>query len=133
MKIVFTNEPWYEDLPDGRHRRLLRDVVVLVDGRPILIPAGFVTDGASIPRGLWNLLPPFGKYTKAAILHDWLYQFGEFTRSQADFIFLEAMKTLGVALWKRQIMYAGVRVGARPAWARYEKQRIFMGENTQID
>ncbi|ECG8634089.1 DUF1353 domain-containing protein, partial [Salmonella enterica subsp. salamae] len=39
----------------------------------IEVPAGFVTDLATIPRIFWSLMPPDGKYAKAAIIHDYLY------------------------------------------------------------
>ena len=134
MSIIFPEKgPIYEDLPDGRHRRLIEDWIVVVHGQPTLIPAGFITDCASVPRGLWNILPPFGKYTKAAVLHDWLYQFGTFTRAEADWIFYEAMGTLGVSWWKQGVMYAGVRVGAWSAWNQYQTKRMFMGAFTQED
>ncbi|MFM8357362.1 MAG: DUF1353 domain-containing protein, partial [Verrucomicrobiota bacterium] len=43
----------------------------------ILVPAGTVTDFASVPRGLWNLFPPDDSYTSAAGVHDYLYRTGE--------------------------------------------------------
>ena len=39
----------------------------------IVIPVGFVTNFASIPKILWSILPPIGKYTSISILHDYLY------------------------------------------------------------
>lgn len=42
----------------------------------IRVPAGFVTDFASIPRAFWVVLPPTGKYGKAAVVHDYLYVMG---------------------------------------------------------
>src|SRR4051812_48133804 len=39
----------------------------------VRVPAGFITDFASIPEILWNILPPTGSYGKAAVIHDWLY------------------------------------------------------------
>ena len=39
----------------------------------VQVPKGFVTDGASIPRIFWVYLPRHGKYTKAAVVHDFLY------------------------------------------------------------
>ncbi len=127
MNVQFKTEPHYCDLPDGRTRRLLIDVVVLIDGQPLVIPAGFLTDGASVPRGLWNIFPPFGKYNKASLLHDFLYKTGRMnlaviTRKQADDIFLAAMVALDVSKWQRRGMYCGVRVGAWPAWNGYRKQ-----------
>jgi hypothetical protein len=37
-----------------------------------VVPAGFRTDFASVPRVVTWLVPRFGAYTLAAILHDWL-------------------------------------------------------------
>ena len=131
--IKFPVEPYYHDLPIGRARKLLNDVPVLINGQPHVIPAGFVTDGASAPRGLWNLFPPFGRYNKASLLHDYLYQLGTMTRAQADWCFLEAMKELGVGFLTRWAMYFGVRAGGWVAWDWYAAQRMFMGENTDLD
>src|SRR5689334_1061409 len=42
----------------------------------IVVPAGFVTDLASIPRAFWGppfFLTPAGQYSRAAIIHDYLY------------------------------------------------------------
>jgi len=36
----------------------------------ITVPVGFITDFASIPQIFWNILPPFGPYGKAAVIHD---------------------------------------------------------------
>jgi len=131
--IKFPVEPHYHDLPMGRARRLINDVTVLINGQPHVIPAGFVTDGASVPRGLWNLFPPFGRYNKAALLHDWLYQFGTMTRAQADWVFLEAMKELGVGLLTRWAMYSGVRAGGWVAWEGYAMQREFISDYEMYD
>jgi hypothetical protein len=38
--------------------------------RTIHVPKNFITDLGSIPRSLWWLYPPYGKYTLAVILHD---------------------------------------------------------------
>lgn len=85
----------------------------------IVVPAGFITDFASIPRGLWNILPPTGKYGKAAVIHDYLYRggmLGVFNRGQVDSIFKEAMAVLGVGVFKRNVMYAAVRSFGWAAW-----------------
>lgn len=36
----------------------------------VVVPAGFTTDLASVPFPLWALIGPFGRHTRAAILHD---------------------------------------------------------------
>lgn len=106
------------------------DVGALGSWETISVPAGFVTDFASIPRGLWNLLPPTGLYAKAAVLHDYLYRGGTtmyfdhdkpVTRARADAIFYEAMGVLGVMWWSKWLVYAGVRLGGWPTWHHYHK------------
>ena len=76
----------------------------------ITVPAGFITDFASIPRGLWNLFPPTGKYGKAAVIHDYLYRNTVVDRLQCDQVFLEAMECLEVNWFARRIMYRAVRI-----------------------
>src|SRR5438128_934582 len=41
-------------------------------GDTFVVPTGFVTDFASVPRFLHWLVSPYGAYTRAAVLHDWL-------------------------------------------------------------
>ncbi|MBW1321839.1 DUF1353 domain-containing protein, partial [Escherichia coli] len=75
----------------------------------IAVPAGYVTDLASVPRILWSVFPPHGRYAKAAIIHDWLYDNALRTKHEADKIFLDAMCVLGVPRWRRMLMYCAVR------------------------
>lgn len=79
----------------------------------IEVPAGFITDLATIPRIFWSVMPPDGKYAKAAIIHDYLYDNGLRTKKEADNIFLDGMTVLGVPKWKRAIMYCAVRLFGR--------------------
>ena len=87
--------------------------------RLILVPAGFRTDLASIPRVLWNVLPPVSKADHAAVIHDFLYQTGGVTRADADAVLNEAMEVAGVARVQRWLIYAGVRVGGWKVWNAY--------------
>jgi hypothetical protein len=88
----------------------------------ITVPAGFVTDFASVPWGFWNFEPPLGDACKAAVVHDYLYAtegLGErFSRAQADGVFREALAASGVPLWKRTLLWAAVRVGGAGGWGR---------------
>lgn len=90
------------------------------EGEAIEVPAGFVTDFASVPRGFWNLEPPLGDAGKAAVIHDYLYATqglaGRYSRAQADGIFREALGALGVPAWKRTLLWAAVRVGGAGGW-----------------
>jgi hypothetical protein len=107
----------------GKRRwRLLESVEAKAPDVPaITAPVGFETDGASVPRIFWNVCPPMSNYTNAAVIHDFLYdnkgqaQGVKYTRAQADKVFLDAMTALGVARWRRRVMYRAVRMFG-PRW-----------------
>ena len=95
-------------------------------GHLIVIPKGFVTDLASIPRLARLIIPVNGRHRLAAIVHDYLYArkgllsiVVRMSRKQADQVFLEALKVQGVGWWKRQLMYTAVRAGG---WAYWNKK-----------
>ena len=80
-----------------------------------VIEAGFETDFASVPKIFTWLLPRYGKYTKAAILHDWLCaraRKGLIPRCDADGIFRRSMRELGVPFLRRWLMWTAVRLDA---------------------
>lgn len=106
-----------EILPDGRQATLTKPLE-LSDARGNVhrVPEGFTTDFASVPRLLWRLVPPWGPYSPAAVVHDYLYRTGTGTRPAADAVFLSLMKRLGVPAWKRYAMYAAVRAFGFMAW-----------------
>jgi hypothetical protein len=79
------------------------------------VPAGEETDFASVPRPFVWFIPRYGRYTKAAILHDRLCRLaedGSFNRRDADGVFRQAMRTLNVPFLRRWIMWVAVRWGA---------------------
>jgi hypothetical protein len=60
----------------------------------VSVPAGFIFDGASIPRVAWSILgvtPYDPKIFKAAIIHDWLYSNNVVSKKNADSIFSNVM------------------------------------------
>lgn len=118
-----------EVLPGGRHYKLLKEMVVFSHRIGVtVVPAGFVTDMASVPRGLWNLFPPTGPYAKAAVYHDYLYQLGAITRAEADQEFCDGMRALGVSWPTRAAMWTALRLFGHKAWDEYANQRLFVGE-----
>jgi hypothetical protein len=82
------------------------------------VPPGYLTDFASVPRLLWPVVPPYGTYTDAAIVHDWLITDGlgkgavDITPAEVDAEFRRAMGALGVGAVRRWVMWAGVRWAA---------------------
>ena len=79
----------------------------------IRVPLGTVTDLTSTPRLLWSIWPPHGRYAKAAIVHDYLYQNAIGSKAYADDVFREAMGVLGVPRFTRFVMYWAVRLFGR--------------------
>jgi Protein of unknown function (DUF1353) len=82
------------------------------------VPAGMPTDFASVPRVFVWFLPRYGRYTKAAILHDYLWRFrvgdpdAPVSRRDADGLFRRVMRELGVPFLRRWIMWTAVRWAA---------------------
>lgn len=88
----------------------------------ITVTRNFITDFASIPRIFWAILPPIGKYGKAAVIHDWLYRVQIYSRARADMIFWEAMIVLKVPKWKCFVMYKAVRYFGWWTWMKRKKE-----------
>jgi hypothetical protein len=114
-----------EILPSGRRARLTQPYRVgTAAGRIIEVPEGFETDFASVPRLFWRIVPPWGRYSPAAVAHDYLYSTGKVSRKEADGIFLELMERLTVPLWKRYVMYWAVRLFGWFAWNAHAKRQV---------
>lgn len=88
------------------------------DGAQVWIRAGARTDWNSVRRWMTPWVPVCDKGCLAALLHDdllqrpWLYPEAWQSRRVKDRIFRGALKRLGVALWRRWVMWAAVRVQA---------------------
>lgn len=103
---------------DGRHwmledplRYRTRD-----SGEEIVVPAGFVTDFASVPKPGHSIYGPTGFYQFPAVIHDYLYWEQSTTRKRADDIFLMAMEDSRVDAFTREGFHKVLtRVGHR-AW-----------------
>lgn len=101
--------------------KTLEEISINVHDIEIVVPKGFRTDFASVPRCLWSIFPPYGKHTVAAIVHDFLYATHLTTREKADLIFLELMKVYNVNPVKRKLMYLAVKYFGEPAYKQYKK------------
>jgi hypothetical protein len=106
--------------------------IILPDYQAILIPAGFVFDGASIPKIFRGLLSPVGVLLVAAMVHDYAYQhhyimFGEhgppikkkyMSKAEADSLFLEIADYTNGLPWLNRIAYLAVRQYGIGAWSK---------------
>jgi hypothetical protein len=117
----FTDPVWLEPFGDDDwivRRESAWEVGHVGSREFVVIPEGFVSDLASVPNLLRWLIPSYGRHTQAAVLHDRLYRHDDhdYTRSQSDRMFYEAMLALGVWKPRAWIMWLAVRVGGRWAW-----------------
>ena len=98
--------------------RLLRDLEYHSEllGETIVVPAGFDTDFASVPRLPLAWLLVGGKADEAAVVHDMLYSTQRYPRATADAVFQEAIQVLGYSGLTSTLMYTGVRAGGWFAW-----------------
>lgn len=98
------------------HWVLLADLIWHSDTERIVVPAGFVTDLASIPRPLRGILNQNGNSRRPAVLHDYLYQTQSLPRAAADEIFRRALAAEDIGAVGRFVYWSGVRIGGWLAW-----------------
>lgn len=104
----------------GRARRpeyrLVEPVVFELGGKgsgtALIVPAGYITDGYSMPGRLLQMFQPHGaRWLLPSILHDWLYDAGLVPRAFADRVLLHAMRAVGVSKARSFLVYWAVRLG----------------------
>ncbi|MPR36543.1 DUF1353 domain-containing protein [Salmonirosea aquatica] len=96
-----------------------------------VVPAGFVTDGLSVPQVFWPLVPPHGIGFPAAVVHDDCYinqvgvigngSFFNEARRMADSAFYEHLILLGMPRWEARLAYFMVSRFGERAFRRYRK------------
>lgn len=116
---------------------------VLPSGVTIIIPKGFIFDGASIPKIFRGFLSPVGVLFIAAIVHDWGYCYDFFVAVRHDEggneEWYEYKKNAGRKYWDilfKEIgnktnkltainfaAWSAVRVGGFVAWNKYRKNK----------
>ena len=110
MKVAFLTKLQVEILDDNR-ARLLVPFALRLDDALLIVPDGFVTDFASVPRIPFAYWLTGGKAKKAAVVHDWLYTRGAFARRWCDEAFCAIARATGVSGWRRGLMWLGIRIG----------------------
>ena len=101
----------------------------------ILIPKGFVWDGASVPRALWSVLGfyPGGIMLPPSVVHDFIYiakgnvfnlatnESVHISRKECDLLFKHHMEYVGMPKRKLNLAYKGVRWFGWTYWMRRKK------------
>ena len=89
-------------------------------GKSFVIPRGFESDGASVPRFFWRVVcPPLDhRAVRAGVAHDYIYrtQPEDWTRREADLMFLAFLIEDGLPPFRAKLAYWGVRIGGGRAW-----------------
>jgi hypothetical protein len=95
---------------DGDNWILLRSLTYNcpVSKAVIVVPEGFTTDFTTVPWYARWVVPITGVHTSSAILHDYLLSIG-CGRLYCDMMMWWSMKATGVPLWRRVVIYLGVR------------------------
>ena len=94
----------------------------------VVIPTGFITEFASVPRWFFIYLTFGGRAKRPAVLHDFLYQthFPGVDQEQTDAVFDEAMQVIGEPDWAAKAMWLGVTIGGAAAWATGPARRLIL-------
>lgn len=111
---------------DNKEWVLTEDMVYILGNtdEKIVVPRGFVTDFASIPQSLWSFgLSPHGQYSRAAVVHDYLYWAQPCSRDQADRILVVAMKESQVGRFDEGFIYRGVSAFGSGPWQQNAQER----------
>lgn len=103
-----------QPMPGSRRYVIIGDTEV--DG--YMIPNGYQTDGASIPRPFWFLVgSPFTpEVIRAAMVHDYLYAHHVVPRLTADDVLHRVMLADGLPRWRALLIHVAVRVFGGLFW-----------------
>jgi len=93
-------------------------------GESFFVPAGFVSDGASVPFPLRTFYPTHGKWLAPSVLHDYLYRFQPISRPDADNIFYEAMMAVKMRRTAAWCFYHAVDRFGGFAWRSNKRKMI---------
>ena len=82
------------------------------------MPAGLVSDGASIPKIFWSIItsPFHPKIVRGAFIHDYLFRVHIVPRKVADQKLNSVIKSDGMDRTKAYLIYRAVRDFGKPAF-----------------
>jgi hypothetical protein len=120
LQVTFPMEmPLARSLGRGKWR-IEEDWPFQINGKPFLVPGGFITDLYSVPWPLTLFIPRDEQDNRPSALHDAAYATVGFrktkkdkglTRAQCDLIILITALQCGLGLRRSLAIYLGVRIG----------------------
>ena len=117
-----------------RNWEIKKDWKYNIDGTEYVIPAGFVFDGASIPKFLRSFFSPVGVLLMGGLVHDYAYKYktllkknkkdtmGELTQKRADEIFRDINVIVNGFYTMNRLAYWSLRIGGFIAWNGHRKR-----------
>jgi hypothetical protein len=115
------------DLTEVEISKLNRCDVKVKDNGEVTVPAGYITDLASVPRIAWAVIAPFD-VARAAVVHDILYEKinGAFKKgdikSKSE---REEYRAIADKVFKQGMEFAEPKVAGFKIWSAYNAVRIF--------
>jgi hypothetical protein len=131
--------PVFSPIPHKKKRqyKLLETYSLVWNGQLIIIPAGFIFDGASIPAAAWPITysPFLPQVIIAALIHDWIYATHCLARYEADILFKDICLGCYASKFRAEMMYYALHLFGSFTWkwseedkekirALYEKVRL---------
>ncbi len=98
--IPTKGQPWYKKMGvwffSKRKFEVVQDYLLYIPflDATLLIPKGFIFDGASIPRLLWPLLSPTGILFIPALFHDFAYKYSCYLNERKEMVFVNKKKSV---------------------------------------
>lgn len=92
-----------------------------LDGRLIVVPVGYLSDLASVPRLAQRVVNPHTvPMRRPSVVHDYLYTdlTHRFTKAEADRIFYDALQEEGMKQPQAWLVWKAVRLGGRGHWGK---------------
>ena len=113
-------EVHHETDEHGNVFTLMETIDIRWRGKTVVIPAGFKSDGASVPRFFWRAVFPPGdnRAMRAAFAHDYIYRThpDSWTKIQADAMFYDLLISGGIHPVRAALAWLGVHFFGRRAW-----------------
>ena len=112
---------------------IVKDYHYRIDGENLVIPIGFIFDGASVPKFLHAWLSPMGVLLVGGLIHDYGYKYqtllckgkkksiGTKTQKELDIIFRDVNIIQNGFRLINYLAYYGLKFGGFAAWNKHRK------------
>ena len=116
-----------------RHWEIAKDFEYELNGNKYVIPAGFIFDGASIPKFLHTFLSPVGVLLIGGLVHDYAYKYAALKpknkkdailildQKKSDQIFRDINIEINGFYLMNYLAYWSLRLGGFMAWNKHRK------------